>query len=101
MRDAVPDPLARKVRASPVARWLFETRSGEIVIGQRANPPLIAAVVLSLLGLVVRVPVVSVLSGIAWAVWAALELVLGVNPFRRILGLVVLAGSLAGLLIGR
>jgi hypothetical protein len=37
------------------------------------------------------------LSVVALLVWAADELIRGVNPFRRILGLVVLLATISGL----
>ena len=89
------------MRSSPPLRWLFETRAGDIVMGQRPNPPLIAAVVLSLVGFVVHLPIVVLLTALAWGVWAALELFAGVNPFRRIMGLVVLAVTVLSYAIGR
>jgi hypothetical protein len=65
---------------------LFESReTGRITIWQWPNTPLwvyIAATVLR----------VAILATIALAVWAGLEVLRGVNPFRRSLGAVVLIG---------
>jgi hypothetical protein len=83
--------------------WLFRNRqTGDITIGQAPNPPLwvfLAATAVRLLfhpsgGAGTAVTVVA--TG-ALAVWALEELVGGVNPFRRILGAVVLAGIIASL----
>ena len=96
MRDALPDDLARRVRALPFGR-LFETRTGHVVVGQRPNAPLYAMVALLGVGLVLKGAAGgAALLGAALAcfVWAVLEIGWGVNPFRRILGvlgLVVLA----------
>jgi hypothetical protein len=88
------------VRTSPIYEWLFRNRhTGEITIAQTPNAPLLvfaAAWVLALLwnpggalgtGL-------DVVSGVALAIWAGDEIVRGVNPFRRLLGAVVLGGLL-------
>ena len=86
--------------------WLFRDReTGEIVIAQAPNLPLW----LTIGALLVRALVPDgrwhdvltylFLGGLVW--WAADELVRGVNPWRRVLGVVGLAlaaGSLNGLL---
>jgi hypothetical protein len=42
---------------------------------------------------------ISVLANVSLAVWATLEIGAGVNPFRRIVGGVVLVGLIVSLLV--
>jgi hypothetical protein len=72
---------------------IWRDRRGDIVIWQLPNIPQIAWVALTLGSLFTT----GTLSNILWyaataalAVWALLELLRGVNYFRRILGIVVL-----------
>lgn len=84
--------------------WLLRNReSGRITIGQWPNLPL----ALYLGTLAVRIifrptadtaTVLTALSAGLLLVWAALEVTLGVNPFRRFVGLAV-AGSQVALLL--
>ncbi len=98
MRDALPEPLAARFRRVPLLRRLFETKEGDIVVGQFPNAPIIAAVLLTGVGFLLT-GTLGVLLGVAgrvaFAVWAVMELGWGVNPFRRILGGLVLLGTLA------
>ena len=84
-------------RRQGLVRWLFEDRtSGRIVIAQWPNLPLwifIAAFVVQLvlhpagrIGLII-----AVVGGLGLIWWAVDELIRGVNPWRRILGALVLA----------
>jgi hypothetical protein len=89
------------VGASPIYEWLFRNRrTGEITIGQTPNASLLvfaAAWVLALLwdpGGAIGTGL-DVISGVALLVWSGDELLRGVNPFRRLLGAVVLGGLLA------
>lgn len=83
--------------------WLFrDRRTGEVVIAQVPNVPLgvflVASVVRRLAdpegtaGTVLEVVAVGAL-----LVWAADEALRGVNPFRRLLGGVVAAVTIVGL----
>ena len=93
MRDALPESLARRVRAVPLLRRLLETKEGHIVVGQFPNRSVVVAAVLSLLALFARGPLgmaLSVAAALAWATWCALEIGWGVNLFRRALGALVL-----------
>ncbi|MEO0492079.1 MAG: hypothetical protein AAF081_01535 [Actinomycetota bacterium] len=75
-------------------RWWFENRhTGRITVAQFPNPPLVVGVVgwlvaalfggsLSTIGRLVSVV------GFVW--WGSDELVRGVNPWRRVLGVVVI-----------
>ena len=91
---------------SPVhdpVHWMFEDRkTGKIVLWQWPNVPLwiwIASRVVSrfLDGGVGTA--VGVIGTVALAVWAVLEVGWGVNPFRRIVGGIVLAMLIVGVVI--
>jgi hypothetical protein len=85
--------------------WLFRNRqTGEITIAQAPN----AALIVFLVALVVHRLFnigggagtgLTIISTGALAIWAADELLRGVNPFRRMLGGAVLAGIVASLVI--
>ena len=93
-----------RVRLRRMFDWWFRDRStGRIVVAQAPNLPLAVFLVATAFRLAVR-PVGAVRTTVAvvgtgallW--WAADEVVRGVNPFRRLLGAVVLAVQVAGLL---
>jgi hypothetical protein len=82
------------IRSVSWLRWLFETKQGEIVIMQVPNVPLILALVADLVAYLTAGQVHEVSNWIAralFAVWALMEIGWGVNPFRRMLGAIVLA----------
>jgi hypothetical protein len=89
------------VRTSPIYEWLFRNRTtGEITIGQTPNAPILVFVVAWGLALVWNPggaigTGLDVVGGVALLIWAADEVLRGVNPFRRLLGAVVLGGLLA------
>ena len=83
--------------------WLFRNReTGEITVAQWPNPPLLVFLVAAAVRRFadpegdVRTGV-TVVATVALLWWAVDEVVRGVNPFRRILGAVVLLVTLAGL----
>jgi hypothetical protein len=84
--------------------WLFRNRrTGEITIAQRPNAPLVVFGVAWVLRVVWHPAgtvgtLVAVVGTGALAVWALDEIGRGVNPWRRILGTVVLAGIVVSLL---
>ncbi len=88
-----------------MGNWLFRDRStGRIVVAQWPNVPLwifIAVTAVRTLahphGTASTVISIVGMASLAW--WAVDELARGVNPFRRILGAVVLLGVLAGLVL--
>lgn len=91
--------------ASPPRRafdWLFRDRkTGKIVIAQLPNAPLAVFLVAAVLRAVVHPhgvvgTVVSVVATVALLWWSIDEIVRGVNPFRRILGAVVLVAVVVG-----
>ena len=93
----------RGARDNAAVNWLLRNRqTGEITVFQAPNLALgtfLAAFVVNRLvdpsGALGTA--LTVVERGALAIWAADELVRGVNPFRRILGAVFLAGLLAGL----
>ena len=89
------------------ARWLFCDRSsGRIVVAQWPNIPLWVFIVASAVRRVVdpqgtaRTAVTAVAT-VALLWWAVDEIARGVNPFRRILGAVVLATMAGRYLLSR
>jgi len=77
-------------------RWMFvNRRTGGLTVAQWPNTALSVSIALSI---ALRFPIqkgtpettLRVLSVVATIVWAVDELVRGVNPFRRMLGFVVL-----------
>ena len=83
--------------ARTATNWVFrDRRTGRIVIAQRPNVPLLVALACFGLRRLVDRPapwptVLTVTGSIALAVWAADEVLRGVNPWRRALGAGVLA----------
>jgi hypothetical protein len=82
-------------------RWMFvNRRTGRITVAQWPNIPLAVFVLLSI-ALRLTGPsghlatALRVASWIALSIWAVDELARGVNPFRRILGSVVLLAMVA------
>jgi len=74
--------------------WLLRDRTGRVVLWQRPNLPLIIWIVAWLLAWPLHGALhqaVRFVGGAALFVWAVLELFDGASPFRRLLGLVVLA----------
>ena len=85
-------------------RWWFEDRrTGRITIAQFPNWPLWAIGVAWVVRRVaddgsVVADIASVAATGLWFFWGADELVRGVNPWRRLLGIGVIAWQLVGLL---
>jgi hypothetical protein len=75
-------------------RYVFETKDGTIIIGQWPNPPLIVWGVFAFFSFIFQesqfAPVFSTLSTWGLVVWAYLELVYGVNRFRKAIGALML-----------
>jgi hypothetical protein len=86
--------------------WLFRNRqTGEITIAQAPNAPLIIWLVATVINLIfdpsgTAGTVLTVIRTGALIVWAGDELIRGVNPFRRIVGAVVLVAIAMGLSTG-
>lgn len=83
--------------------WLFRDRTtGRIVVAQAPNVPLVIFLVAAVVRWLTHPEgsASAVVSGVGTAAliwWAGDELLRGVNPFRRILGAVVLTATLARL----
>jgi hypothetical protein len=87
-----------------VIRWMFASRqSGRLTVSQWPNIWLWIFVILTV-GLHVLHPrgsaghLTRVLADVALLVWAGDELLRGVNPFRRILGLLVMGITIYSLI---
>ncbi len=89
---------------SRLVDWMLRDReTGRIVVGQFPNIPLIVWIAATLLAAVTSGGVhtaFSVLATLGLVVWAGDELIRGVNPFRRLLGAVVLGWKLYSLVRG-
>ncbi len=76
-------------------RHFFTDKNGNVVIAQRPNLPIIIWLITSILRHTTAgssyVVALEVIGTSALAIWAFLELVSGVNTFRKLLGLIVLA----------
>jgi hypothetical protein len=98
--SGVPEPVSRTVD------WWFRDRStGRLVVGQFPNWPLwlwLAAVAVGAVFHPDGAPgtLLSVLQAGALVVWAVMEVGWGVNPWRRLLGTVVLVWQVASV-VGR
>ena len=86
-----------------MANWIFRNRrTGAITVAQWPNVPLVIFGVVTVAlrsfhpsgGIATAGRVVA---GLALLLWALDEVVRGVNPFRRTLGVVVLGRGIAGL----
>lgn len=95
--------LSSDTRTRSVLRWLFRDRqTGRIVVAQRPNIPLLIWIGATVDGWFVHGTAHEVLRGlgtIALVIWAGDEIARGVNPWRRILGSVVLAAVLVNVLV--
>ena len=92
--------MAERSRARVVDWWFRNRRTGAITIAQLPNPPLWMFIGATALRVALSptggtATALHVVSTVALAVWAVLEVVRGVNPFRRLLGGVVLAWQFA------
>ena len=85
-----------------IVRWMFvNRRTGGITVAQWPNVALSVFIALSIarrFSIPTGTPATTLrlLSVVALLLWAADELIRGVNPFRRILGLGVLAATISG-----
>ncbi|MAK24009.1 MAG: hypothetical protein CL414_02155 [Acidimicrobiaceae bacterium] len=78
--------------SSPLSlKWWFEDRStGRVVVAQQPNLLLLLCLVaLGAAWIWSDSLAVAVISKICWLTWSADELFRGVNPWRRVLGVVV------------
>jgi len=91
-------------RVSAVVDWMFRDReTGKVVIAQFPNISLIAWFVATVAATLTTGTAHSILgyaATLALLIWAGDELVRGVNPFRRMLGVAVLAWEVYSLARG-
>lgn len=85
------------------ASWWFRSCDGRLIVGQFPNPALFVWMVALALGwLELSADQATAVEGVgrgALLVWALDEVVRGANPFRRLLGAVVLAPQIASLVL--
>lgn len=75
--------------------WVFKSReTGRLTFAQWPNPPLWIYIAAKLLHALVAWDPLNWIALLALLFWAFDELVRGVNPFRRLLGLVMLITTL-------
>lgn len=93
--------IATPQHHSAISRFFRNPRSGEVVVAQMPNIPLwlflaatAARTFLQPKG--VGGTGIAIVAGVSLAVWAVLEIARGESPFRRVLGVIVLVGSLLG-----
>jgi hypothetical protein len=80
---------------------IWKDKKGKIVIWQMPNIPLIIWAVATVVSLIVTgksADVFQWIGDIALVVWSLLEIIKGVNYFRRILGLVVFVFSVLSII---
>src|SRR5205085_1951509 len=95
-----PDPTSLKskfhryIKSVGWLMWLFVTKDGQVVIAQMPNAPLIVAFMADGVSYLSHGQVKTVstwIAQVAFVIWSIMEIRWGVNPFRRILGAIVLA----------
>lgn len=91
-------------QSSGLSRFFRNPETGEIVVAQPPNPPLLVWLLATLVRVVLSPggwmgTALSVLATVSIVIWAVLEIVRGDSPFRRVLGGVVLAFVALGLLL--
>jgi hypothetical protein len=93
----------KRGRGRRVIRWMFaDRRSGRLTIAQWPNITLWLFIILTVGLHVLHAKgsvgeLIRVLADVALLVWAADEVIRGVNPFRRILGCLVLVVAIESL----
>ena len=90
---------------SPLGWFFRNPDTGEVVVAQVPNLPLWVFLAATAVRLLLQPSgttgtVVSVVSTVALIVWALMEVVAGSSPFRRVLGVVVLASVVVRLVAG-
>lgn len=79
--------------------WFRDRATGRVVVAQWPNAPLVIFLVARVGDRVLAPsgPWLDVVGTVALLWWAGDEVLRGVNPFRRVLGAVIAAATLAGL----
>lgn len=105
MAQHAPNDDHATVRSSSRLDWFFrDPDTGKLAIAQLPNLPLwiflaATAVRLALHPTAGAGTAVSVISGVSIVWWSVDEIARGDSPFRRVLGAVVLAATVLGLLV--
>jgi hypothetical protein len=91
-------------RHSAISRFFRNPESGEVVVAQPPNAPLLVWLAATAIRVVFSPEgrlgtAVSVVATISLVIWSLLEIARGDSPFRRVLGAVVLVAMVAGLLL--
>jgi hypothetical protein len=98
-----PD-LAAHARPSTASRFFRNPDTGELVVAQWPNAPLWVFLAATAVRLLLKPDgvlgtAVSVIGTLSLLVWSVLEVARGDSPFRRVLGGLVLIGTVLGLLL--
>jgi hypothetical protein len=88
--------------SSAVSRFFRNPRTGDVVVAQMPNMPLWVFLAATAVRVLFRPDgsvgtLVSIVGTAGLVVWAGLEIARGDSPFRRVLGVVVLLATVAGL----
>jgi hypothetical protein len=100
--DEAPARSSGSLKSRRIVRWMFvNRRTGHLTVAQWPNLALSVFIALSIAQRLniangTSQTTLRLLSVVALLVWATDELVRGVNPFRRLLGLVVLLATISG-----
>jgi hypothetical protein len=90
------------VPSSAVSRFFRNPRTGDVVVAQMPNMPLWVFLAATAVRVLFRPDgsvgtLVSIVGTAGLVVWTGLEIARGDSPFRRVLGVVVLLATVAGL----
>jgi hypothetical protein len=88
--------------SSAVSRFFRNPRTGDVVVAQMPNMPLWVFLAATAVRVLFRPDgsvgtLVSIVGTAGLVVWTGLEIARGDSPFRRVLGVVVLLATVAGL----
>jgi hypothetical protein len=89
--------------SSAASRFFRNPRTGDVVVAQMPNMPLWVFLAATAVRVLFRPDgsvgtLVSIVGTAGLVVWACLEIARGDSPFRRVLGVVVLLATVAGLM---
>ena len=89
-------------RRSALSRFFRNPRTGEVVVAQPPNAPLLVWLATTVLRLIfspegVLGTALAVVATVSLVIWSLLEIAKGDSPFRRALGAVVLVAVVLGL----
>jgi hypothetical protein len=99
------EKIAKRLDADKIVDYWFRTENGDIVFGQKPNAPLIAHSVAKSLELALPKGTLrncaSITADLSLFYWASIEIVDGVNRFRKVMGVATLVGLFASKLGSR